>query len=203
MATARPAVRRQLRARRRELSEGDRRDASAALVRVAAASGVLRRRRRIAFYLPHDGEIDVLPLLLHVFARKRRCYLPVLDTMSSRRLWFTPWKPGERLVHNHFGIAEPARGARRRASPADLDLILLPLVAFDDRGNRLGMGGGYYDRTLAFLKRRRHWRRPAVYGVAYGFQRVTELEPAPWDVPLDGCLTELGLHLFPAGNRGR
>ena len=72
----------------------------------------------------------------------------------------------------------------------DLDLVLVPLVAFDDRGNRLGMGGGYYDQTFAFLSQRQHYRRPTLLGVAYEFQRLVALPVQAWDIPLDGVATE-------------
>jgi 5-formyltetrahydrofolate cyclo-ligase len=74
--------------------------------------------------------------------------------------------------------------------------VLAPLVAFDRSGNRLGMGGGYYDRSFAYLRHRVHWRRPRLIGYAYGFQEVQALERAHWDVPLSGVVTELGLRLF-------
>jgi 5-formyltetrahydrofolate cyclo-ligase len=196
MFPSRADLRRQLRKQRRELDERQRRQAARALARNAMRGGILRRHRRIAFYLPADGEIDILPLLVRASSIGRQCYLPVLDPLRTSRLWFMPYRPGDALVLNHFGIGEPALGARERVPAADLDLVLMPLLAFDDSGNRLGMGGGYYDRTLAFLRTRRSWRRPALCGVAYSFQRVTALQAEPWDVPLDGCLTEQGVHLF-------
>jgi 5-formyltetrahydrofolate cyclo-ligase len=192
----RSSVRKQLRNRRRTLDECERRDAALALLRVAAASRAFRNSRHVAFYLPNDGEQDVLPLLERGWALNKRCYLPVLDPLKPPRLRFLPYQPGDRLDENRFGIPEPRRGARERISAASLDLILLPLVAFDDSGNRLGMGGGFYDRTLGFLLRRRFWRRPLCYGVGFEFQRVDGIEAAPWDVPLDGCLTEIRLHRF-------
>jgi len=82
-----------------------------------------------------------------------------------------------------------------RTPLAALDIALVPLVAFDDYGRRLGMGGGYYDRTFAYLRHREHWRRPKLIGVAFEFQRVAELPAQPWDVPLDGIITEKGLLL--------
>ncbi len=196
MSASRANLRRQLRAQRRAIDEEQRRLAARALVRSALRSGILHRRRRIAFYLPADGEIDILPLLAYASALGRECYLPVLDSLRAARLWFMPYRPGDRLVLNHFGIGEPALGARARVPANELDLVLLPLLAFDDSGNRLGMGGGYYDRSLACLRHRRHWRRPALYGVAYAFQHITTLQAEPWDVPLDGCLTERGAHIF-------
>jgi 5-formyltetrahydrofolate cyclo-ligase len=78
----------------------------------------------------------------------------------------------------------------------ELDLILMPLVGFDDRGNRLGMGGGFYDRSLEFLRHRQHWRKPHLLGIAYDFQRVNGLTADPWDVPLQGVITDQAVYLY-------
>jgi 5-formyltetrahydrofolate cyclo-ligase len=195
--SSRSDLRRQLRARRRALSAEARRRAADRLVRVAIGAHAFRNARRIAFYFPADGEPDVLPLLERACAMHKHCYLPVLNTLGANRLWFVRYRPGDRLVFNRFGIAEPRRGPRHRIVAARLDLALIPLVGFDERGNRLGMGSGFYDRTLGFLHRRREWRRPLCFGVAYEFQRVEHIDAADWDVPLDGCLTEQRLYLFP------
>jgi len=195
--STRSALRRELRARRRALSEQARRRAADQLARIAVGSHAFQNARRIAFYFPVDGEPDVLPLLERAWVMHKDCYLPVLDTLGANRLWFIRYEPGDRLVFNRFGIAEPHRGPRRRISAARLDLALIPLVAFDERGNRLGMGSGFYDRTLGYLHRRRQWRKPQCFGIAYEFQRLERIDTAGWDVPLDGCLTEQRLYLFP------
>jgi 5-formyltetrahydrofolate cyclo-ligase len=197
--STRPDLRRRLRAQRRALSPEARRRAADRLLRIAVGTAAFRNAERIGFYFPNDGEPDVLPLLWRAMTMNKRCYLPALDTLGSNRLWFTSYRPDDRLVCNRFGIPEPQRGPRARVRAARLDVALVPLVAFDRRGNRLGMGGGFYDRTFAFLRRRRHWRRPLCIGVAYEFQRLGRIEPAAWDAPLDGCLTEERLYLFPAG----
>ena len=95
---------------------------------------------------------------------------------------------------NALGIAEPEH--TRRFDPRkvwSLDLMLLPLVAFDAAGNRLGMGGGFYDHTLAYLHQRRRWRKPTLLGAAFALQQVDHLEAGVWDVPLDGVATEHGV----------
>lgn len=197
MVESRPVIRRRLRTRRRELSDGEQERAARGLLRVAVASPAFRYRHRIAFYYPADGELDVLPLIGRASAMGKRCYLPVLDAVGRHhRLLFAPYRPGDPLVPNQFGIAEPAHGRRNCVTAAKLDLVLLPLVAFDLDGNRLGMGAGYYDRTLAFLARRRRWRRPTLWGVAHDFQRVDALANEPWDVPLDGCMTDARAYRF-------
>ena len=198
----RSELRRRLRAERQALTDEAHRHAALQLVRTAAGSAIFRNADRIAFYFPNDGEPDVLPLLERAQRMRKRCYLPVLNTLASDRLWFVPYEPGERLALNRFGIPEPDRGPRRRVAATRLDLALIPLVAFDPQGNRLGMGSGFYDRTLAYLARRHHWRRPLRLGVAFEFQRVDRIEAAAWDIPLDGCLTEQRLYLFDS-TRGR
>lgn len=200
---SRSDVRRRLRAKRRSLNEEARRLAAEALIRIAVRSHFFLNADRIAFYFPADGEPDVLPLLERAYQMNKRCYLPVLDILGSNRLRFMRYKPGDRLVLNHFGIAEPRGGPRGRISSARLDLVFMPLVAFDSQGNRLGMGSGFYDRTLGFLRRRRYWHRPLCLGIAYEFQRLDRLEANPWDIPLDGCLTEHRLYRFhPVPARG-
>ncbi|RJQ47962.1 MAG: 5-formyltetrahydrofolate cyclo-ligase [Gammaproteobacteria bacterium] len=152
---------------------------------------LFRCARRVAFYIANDGEMDLSALLCRALRYGKRCYLPVL---RQNRLAFAPYRSGDRLSPNRFGIPEPVLPKNGWSQAARLDLILIPLVAFDARGNRLGMGAGFYDRTLGFLNLRRYWRRPRLIGVAYDFQRVAEITPAPWDVPLDAVVTEASVY---------
>ena len=99
-----------------------------------------------------------------------------------------------RMAPNRFGIPEPIDAKPLRAR--QLDLLLMPLVGFDLEGNRLGMGGGFYDATLAFMRHRRVWRKPRLVGIAYECQRVDTLPHEPWDMPLDAVLTERQLYRF-------
>jgi 5-formyltetrahydrofolate cyclo-ligase len=113
--------------------------------------------------------------------------------VDSGRLQFLPLEPGDPMRPNRYGIDEPAAG--RAPWPLwTLDLILMPLVAVDRQGNRLGMGGGYYDRSLAALSR--GGRRPLLIGLAHQCQCTATLPDAHWDVPLDGVITEAGCHAF-------
>ncbi len=166
------------------------------MTRLAISSPAFRNSGRIGVYLPNDGEMDPRPLLRRAWSMGKRCYLPVLDPLGSNRLWFVPYRAGDALRINRYGIPEPTHPARARVRAGALDLILAPLVAFDRHGHRLGMGGGYYDRSLAFLRHRRHWRRPRLYGLAFEFQRVKRLRAAAWDVALDGCFSEVRRHDF-------
>ena len=159
-------------------------------------SALFQRSKHIAFYLPNDGEIDPAPLLAKARAMGKKCYLPVLSPTWHNRLWFAPYDKNTRLTLNSFRIAEPACNWRQMRPPWTLDLILTPLVAFDDQGNRLGMGGGFYDRTLAYLQQRQHWCKPRLIGVAHEFQKIKRLDHQPWDVPLHGAVTEKNFYPF-------
>lgn len=108
----------------------------------------------------------------------------------GRRLRFAPWRSGDALVQNRYGIPEPDLAPSSQLSPRDLDVVLLPLLAFDCRGNRFGTGGGFYDRSFDFLLDRPRPARPLLIGVGYDFQaRETDLPGEPWDVPLDMAVT--------------
>ena len=113
---------------------------------------------------------------------------------------FARYDPGLSLARNRFGIAEPARDAPTVAARF-LDAVLLPLVAFDAAGTRLGSGAGYYDRCFAYRAARRTWHAPLLVGVAFASQEVAALQRQPWDVPLDAVVTEQGLRRFPGAPR--
>lgn len=188
-------MRRELRATRRQISRAERRAAAAALARRLAVLPALQRARRVAAYWPADGEIDPLPALTRAHASGKRCYLPVLCPLRDGHLHFAPWQPGAPLLRNAYGIPEPACPRGQWLAPRMLDLVLLPLVGFDAAGNRLGMGGGYYDRSFAFL-RRQGWRRPRLIGVGFDCQRLAALPRRPWDVALDAVLTPRATSVF-------
>ncbi|QTF94290.1 MAG: 5-formyltetrahydrofolate cyclo-ligase [Halomonas sp. BM-2019] len=189
---SRSALRAELRRRRRALTPRQRLEASERLCRGLRRLPEVQRTRRVALYLPNDGEIDPTPLIDWFRRRGARVHLPVLRPLSRNRLWFVHYHPGTPMVTNRYGIPEPhtRHGAHRaRRLPAwALDLILLPLVGFDEAGQRMGMGGGFYDRSLAFT--RRPGPRPRLIGLAHECQRVERLPAAPWDVPLDAIVSD-------------
>lgn len=193
---SRPVQRRQLRAHRRALSERERLQRAEALRRQLARQTAFRTATRIAAYLPHDGEVETRALIELCWSMGKQVYLPVLVPFVHNRLWFARYLPDTRLVCNRFGIAEPEIVHRQRVAVHALDLVLAPLVGFDRRGNRLGMGGGFYDRSFAFLRTRKHWRKPQLVGLAYDFQQLPALPPQPWDVPLAAVVTDTGWYQF-------
>ncbi len=188
----RNALRQQLRARRRELSPRQQRQAAERLAKALECWRPFQQAQRVAVYLPNDGELDPGLLTRTCWASGKQVYLPALRGFGPPLLWFLPYHPGQRLQANRFGIPEPWPQTRP-ARPRQLDMVLTPLVGFDATGNRLGMGGGFYDRSFAFLNRHPRWRRPALVGVAHAFQQVPALPAQPWDVPLIAVATDRGL----------
>ena len=178
------ALRRSLRERRRGLSASAQRSASRNLDRKLRAVSALRSGQTVALYLANDGEISPDTSLRRLSRTGKRCYLPCLQ---GKHLAFRRFRPSQTLKKNRFGIPEPApkRGA---ALPVEaMDVILLPLVGFDRKGNRLGMGGGFYDRTLARLS---PMKRPLLIGLAHHCQEVEQLPVQSWDIPLDTVVTD-------------
>jgi len=193
---SRDALRRDLRAKRRALDEHERLRLSREASQAFSRHRLFRAARHIGCYLPNDGELDPAPFILQAWRMGKRVYLPVLSSIHRDHLLFAPFEPDTLLLPNRFGIPEPVSALRHCIPLARLDLVLTPLVAFDANGNRLGMGGGFYDRTFAFLRRRESWFKPRLVGVAYGFQQVNNLEWQRWDVPLQGVITERGYCSF-------
>lgn len=184
---SRASIRRQMRCRRAALSRGERARAANRLARQLRQYHWAGRADRIGIYRAGMGELDPLPAFLRPPLRHKGLFLPTLDPLRNGLLRFVPWTSGTRLVANRFGIPEPDLRQHSGAPTWSLDLILMPLVAFDDDGNRLGMGGGFYDRTLEALWR--HPVRPRLVGVAHRFQRVGWIPTAEWDIPLDAVIT--------------
>lgn len=187
---SRPALRRKLREARRALSPQQQRLAARRLYRQLAQHPLFRRARHIALYLPNDGEIDPGLLLREAQRRGKATYLPILNPWPRTRMVFQRVSPGERLQPNRFGIAEPHHCAKRQRAVWTLDLLLMPLVGFDEQGGRLGMGGGFYDRSLAYRARRKNGHKPTLLGLAHDCQKVDRLALASWDVPLRATVTD-------------
>jgi 5-formyltetrahydrofolate cyclo-ligase len=187
---SRPQLRRMLRNARRALTPSEQREAAQGVYRQLAQHPLFRRAKHISLYLPTDGEIDPRLLLRAAQRRGKATYLPVLSAWPRTKMVFQRVRPGEKLLPNRFRILEPRTNVRRQRKVWALDLVLLPLVGFDDAGGRLGMGGGFYDRSLAYLARRQHWRKPTLLGLAHECQKVERLVQASWDVPLAGTVTD-------------
>lgn len=179
------------------LDSATRWQAAESLLAIVTALPCYRSAQHLAAYVAVEGELDPEPLLRRAHADGKHVYLPLLPRERDAALAFLPWEPGLLMQANRLGIPEPAAARRAVIAPRLLDLVLTPLVAFDNRGRRLGMGGGYYDRTFAFLKA--GIAKPLLLGLAYEFQRFDPLRAESWDVPLAGVVTESRAYFF-AGN---
>lgn len=148
--------------------------------------------RNVAIYLPLPEEAD--PRLLMARGGDRHFHAPIVTGHDEMR--FAPLEAGARMARNRLGIAEPRQPDRRLRRPRAMDLVVLPLVGFDDRCNRLGQGGGHYDRAFAFLTHRRlRHGGPRLVGLAFECQRVDVLPHRDWDIPLDAVVTEVRVHM--------
>jgi len=175
-------IRTRLRASRRLLPAWRQRLAAQTLMRrVAASVPGLKHARHVAFYLAADGEIDLTPLLRRCLDAGMSCYLPVLDRNGRNRLDFAPYHEKRPLQANRYGIPEPMTTRPELRSCRDMDVIFLPLVGFDQEGRRLGMGGGFYDRTLADCGNGRQ-ADPLLVAVAHDIQYISRLPDEPWDI---------------------
>lgn len=192
-AADRKALRKALRKRRQCLSPQQQKRASDHLARVLNRNLKAAQARHVAVYLSGDGEIDPRTFIRKARRRGVQFYLPVLHPVHHRRLVFMPWHQGSQLKPNRFGIPEPELRATQCRPAWALDLVLMPLVGFDENGGRLGMGGGFYDRTFAFSRQRRRLC-PTLIGLAHEVQKVPELAVEHWDVPLDAVATDQALY---------
>ena len=190
-ADSRTALRRRVRQRRRALSGAQRQTAQQQAACRLRWLSPLWRARSVAIYLAVDGEADPGAIAAMALTRGQRVYAPVLHGQTLRFARLTGDSP---LRRNRFGILEPA--AADCIDPRQLDVVLTPLVAFDDSGTRIGMGGGYYDRCFGFLKQRIRWIRPKLIGLAYEFQRLGTVSRSDWDVPLWAAVTEQDIYRF-------
>ncbi|WP_346837791.1 5-formyltetrahydrofolate cyclo-ligase [Microbulbifer sp. SAOS-129_SWC] len=182
-------LRRRMRTARRALSLYQQRQHGYAAAIRLAQSPLLRRAQHIGLYWPMDGELDIRWLQRRY--PHKHFYLPVLPAAPRPHLRFRHWHGGPLSYRNRFRIPEPLRG--RSIAPQHLDLVLVPLVAFDESGARLGMGAGFYDRTFAF-KRHLPGTGPVLIGAAHQLQCVATLPTDSWDIPLGGVVTERRLY---------
>ncbi|WKA62993.1 5-formyltetrahydrofolate cyclo-ligase [Pectobacterium aroidearum] len=145
------------------------------------------RAESVAVFLSFDGELDTSPLIQQLWQQGKRVYLPVLHPFRAGHLLFLRYASDTELVRNRLKIMEPRLDVRQVLPLPQLDILLTPLVAFDHQGQRLGMGGGFYDRTLQY--RNQMSRGPYPIGLAHDCQQVDALPVESWDIPLPEIIT--------------
>ncbi len=190
--SSRTELRRACRAARRRIPANEQRRAAEQVARLLRAWPRASGARRVGGYWPEDGELEPWPVHRDTWLAGGQVYLPCLDPFGSRRLRFRQLQPDIPLAPNRYGIPEPPPAAPA-AALWSLDLLLVPLVAFDPQGHRLGMGGGFYDATLQPLRRVPAMHRPVLVGLAHPCQEVAALPATASDVALDWIVTPTGI----------
>lgn len=145
-------------------------------------SSLLQNKKNIACYIAQDGEVDITTLIEWLWQQQKNCYLPIING-NSKILSFAYYDKASKMQTNHYGIAEPV--TTKIISAKDCDAIIAPLVAFDKQGNRLGMGGGFYDCTLSSLT-----NKPLFIGVAFSLQQSETLDTEAHDIKLTHIVSE-------------
>jgi 5-formyltetrahydrofolate cyclo-ligase len=182
------ALRNELRARRRQLDESERQLMDTSINHFLTSFISEHRPAAIAAFWPFDGEPGLMPSLELSGLRGTQVALPVIrKSPAGQMLIFRQWSPGTRMKTNCYGIPEPDETPEIQLS--DIDLILIPLVGWDEIGGRLGMGAGFYDRALQPFTQS---DAPIRAGVAYQLQKVASVPDQPWDIRLHMVLSETG-----------
>ena len=181
----RKQLRQTLRAKRQSLSSQQQNIASQALKNkcIELATG----HQNFALYLQNDGEIDPKLAIESLWELDKTVLLPVMHSFRKGYLNFQKYTASTNLPHNRYGIPEPRLSSLETVAIADIDVVFMPLVGFDVHGNRLGMGGGYYDRTFAAIDKLE--KKPMLIGLAHDCQQLESIPVESWDVPLDQIIT--------------
>lgn len=190
MKDQRQQLRQKIRTARQALTQQQQKLAAEQLCLKLTKQAVVQNAKNIAAYLPTDGEISPLPFINWAYANNKKIFVPVLHPLKHKQLWFVELKSGSPMKTNKYGILEPDHRLNRVQPLHSLDIVLLPLVAFDRTGARLGMGGGYYDRTFAYRKQLSPFERPKLIGITHQLQQVDSLPTESWDIPLSAIVTD-------------
>jgi 5-formyltetrahydrofolate cyclo-ligase len=189
------SIRKDIRRRRLQLSNKQRIKASNDGFKQLNLSHLLLRHQHIAAYIADRGEIAPDLFFKTLWARKKILYLPVLHPFQKNKMLFLRYRHNETLYKNKFGIPEPKLILKNIARTRFLGLVLTPLVAFDGNCQRIGMGGGFYDRSFHFKRGTNAYSRPQLVGFAHDFQKVEHIATQEWDVPLNAVVTDKQTYL--------
>lgn len=183
-------LRQEILAKRRQLTAKESAQAGLSILKTIMQMNVFKRTVNVASYISLSGELCTQDMNEYFMTRHHLC-LPYMVTGQKGKMDFYSFKKGDELVENRFHILEPKNQPENLVSEDKIDVIVVPLVAFDNKGNRMGMGGGYYDRMLKKVR-----KDCLVIGVAYEFQQVDELLVEEWDMPMDIVITEKNCYEF-------
>jgi len=191
--TSMDIIRERLKEKRKNLTKKQSSELSRAIFLRIIRSSWIQEHSNIGIYYALNGEADTLKLIEFLLSNNQNAFLPV---MHHNSLLFGNFAPNSDLNENTYGIPEPELTKENQVSALELDMVFVPLVAFDQDGYRLGMGGGYYDRTFEKKLKDQKPTTPLLVGLAYEFQKQNNLVHEPWDVPLDMVVTEANTYKF-------
>jgi 5-formyltetrahydrofolate cyclo-ligase len=181
-------IRREVRNRRKQLSAQQQQDAASTLAKKVLNCVLHHGAKRVALFLSIDGEIPTNKTIASLWQNGIEVFIPLIHPFNPKYLLFIRYAPDSLLTRNPLGMLEPKPNCNHVCPLTQLDILFTPLVAFDNTGHRLGMGGGFYDRTLAchFNQKR---TKPQIIGVAHDCQQVDSVPTQSWDIPLSALLT--------------
>lgn len=177
-------IRREIRSRRQSLSSNEQQNAAQRVCQRLLMHPQVKQNNHIALYLSFDGELSTKPLIEALWHQGKQLYLPILHPFCHGHLLFQHYRPHTQLLPNRFNILEPKLNCSQILPARQLDILVMPLVAFDPKGNRLGMGGGFYDRTLSIIS-----SNVTSIGIAHDNQLYPNLPIETWDQPIDCIIT--------------
>lgn len=207
-------IRSLIRTKRKSLNDIEQQKLSRELLDQLTARTDVLSANNIALYLANDGELDPMLFIQWCWQNNKNVYLPVLHPFSAGNLLFLHYQPSSSMQKNKYGILEPKLDVRLIKKVNDIDIIFTPLVAFDQTGNRLGMGGGFYDRTLSTwfkqycIENKRNAEhkinnanaiapvKPYPIGLAHDIQLIDEVPSQLWDIPLPAIVTPSTQYVF-------
>lgn len=184
----RSEIRQLIRQKRQKLSQAEQSLAADAIKVNISQHLKAHKKCHIGIYLSNDGELDTSLIIKQLWDEGHTLYLPLIHPFCSGYLLFQKYEKNSPMTPNRYGILEPQLNCSQVSPVTQLDILFTPLVGFDLAGNRLGMGGGYYDRTLANYYRN-ELTKPDIIGLAHECQQVKQLPTESWDVPLKTIIT--------------
>ncbi|MBA6328360.1 5-formyltetrahydrofolate cyclo-ligase [Colwellia sp. MB02u-6] len=206
--STRNEIRKSLRTKRQGLSQVEQKEFSDDLLIQLSARRDVLAAKNIALYLANDSELDAMPFIKWCWQNNKKIYLPVIHPFSHGQLLFLHYDENSAMKKNNYGILEPKLDVRLIKTISEIDIIFTPLVAFDRLGNRLGMGGGFYDRTLSSWYQQYRYQnqeldvtsskltKPYPIGLAHDIQLIDAIPTQLWDIPLPEIITPTKQYKF-------
>lgn len=180
-------IRKDLKQKRQQLTPAQLHQADVLFALKLKTHPAFLRAKRVAFYIEHQGEVPMQSAVQLAWAMGKQVALPLVHPLHQNKMVFKYCTQNTPLKTNQWQLLEPQL-KEPSAYIGSLDCVIMPLVGFDQTNNRLGQGGGFYDRAFSRQKQQQYGRLPTLIGAAYDFQELADIETQAWDVSLDGLI---------------